>query len=105
MPNPYRDGYEPFPKAVRMAALAVAGGQCQACGRDDLPLEVDHWTPQSAGGSSEQDNAIVLCKSCHQLKSKAESAAGSRQYHAKRVERRAEHTRYVEQHPNNPRSQ
>jgi 5-methylcytosine-specific restriction endonuclease McrA len=95
MPRPYRDGYEPFPYPVRMAALRAAGGVCALCQRDGLPLEVDHHIPQSAGGTSDLTNAVVLCHDCHAIKSEAERRAASTT--------RTRHTsRYVEPHPNRP---
>ncbi|WP_280454124.1 HNH endonuclease [Nocardia brasiliensis] len=59
---------------------------CQKCGRSGW--EVDHITPISAGGTDEDSNLCVLCRSCHQAKTQAEAAAG-----------RAKHSRNREPEP------
>lgn len=104
MSNPYRRDYQPFPQSVRRAALKRAAGRCQLCGRDDVPLQVDHVIPQAAGGPSTLDNAAALCGDCHAVKSAGERAAGIRAAQPARAARHASMTRYIESHPNRPDS-
>jgi 5-methylcytosine-specific restriction endonuclease McrA len=100
MSRPYRPEYQPFPQAVKRAALRRAGRQCEACGSSGVPLEVDHAIPQGQGGPSTLENAAVLCRECHGAKTAAEQLQGVRRAAGERGVRRAEHTRYVEPHPN-----
>ncbi|WP_425561243.1 HNH endonuclease [Microbacterium deminutum] len=86
---------------MKRRALAAADGRCQQCGRDELPVQVDHRVPDSAGGPNTIDNAVVLCVVCHANKSNAEKRDGT----ARRTERRRTMVRNVEAHPNAPRPQ
>ncbi len=60
-----------FPQKVKRAALKAAGYKCQQCGATDR-LEVDHVTPLQCGGEPTIGNAQVLCRRCHQAKTKQE---------------------------------
>lgn len=42
-----------------------AGYRCQACGADDVILELHHRLAVSEGGRDHPDNMMVLCPSCH----------------------------------------
>lgn len=46
-------------------------GQCQNCG--SLGKDVDHDVPLWAGGSDDDENKRVLCRTCHDAKSKVET--------------------------------
>jgi 5-methylcytosine-specific restriction endonuclease McrA len=48
----------------KAAALREAGGRCELC-KAEWHLTYHHIIARAAGGLSEQDNIIVLCKSCH----------------------------------------
>lgn len=39
--------------------------RCLSCGRNDVPLTVDHIVPVSLGGSNDISNLQPLCKSCN----------------------------------------
>jgi len=41
------------------------GNRCVECGRNDLPLHVDHIWPLSKGGPNFMWNLRTLCESCH----------------------------------------
>lgn len=51
---------------LRAKVLEKFGEKCTFCGvkNDDAPLEIAHLTPISAGGSSSEDNLILLCPIC-----------------------------------------
>ena len=53
-------------KLKSLEAKERAGWRCQACGREDLPLEVHHNSHRRLGCEREQD-LIVLCEECHEL--------------------------------------
>lgn len=44
---------------------AKYGNHCLACGRDDVPLTVDHVIPLSQGGANDISNLQPLCLSCN----------------------------------------
>jgi 5-methylcytosine-specific restriction protein A len=61
-------------QAIREAAWVAAGGRCQSC---DTPVhprdyELDHITPLYMGGRETDDNRQVLCKRCHEEKTKVD---------------------------------
>jgi 5-methylcytosine-specific restriction endonuclease McrA len=43
--------------------------KCLCCGRDDVPMSLDHVIPRSLGGADTIDNVQPLCKSCNSKKS------------------------------------
>jgi HNH endonuclease len=43
-------------------------GRCNACGRRDDNLTLDHIVPSSRGGSSRRDNIQALCSTCNSKK-------------------------------------
>ena len=49
---------------------------CKAMGRLTPASEVDHEIPLGQGGTYDDSNAQPLCKSCHQIKTKAEAQGG-----------------------------
>lgn len=57
---------------------------CRSClargvinaGTKGAPLEVDHITPRSQGGSDDDSNLQSLCKPCHSAKTLAEQRMG-----------------------------
>lgn len=54
---------------------------CRLCleqGRTEASTRVDHIVPLSQGGSDDRGNKQGLCKACHDAKTAAESAEGSR---------------------------
>jgi 5-methylcytosine-specific restriction enzyme A len=50
---------------------------CEAAGRIEAALEVDHRTPLHLGGSEDGTNLQGLCLACHLAKSAAEATARS----------------------------
>lgn len=56
-------GYE-----VREYLLEKFNRTCVYCGAKDVPLEVEHITPKSRGGSNRISNLTLACTSCNQRK-------------------------------------
>lgn len=57
-------GYE-----IREYLLEKWGRQCAYCDAKNTPLQVDHITPRSRGGSNRIDNLTLACSSCNLKKS------------------------------------
>ena len=53
-------GYE-----IREYLLDKWGRKCVYCGKDNLPLEVEHIIPKSRGGSSRVSNLTISCRKCN----------------------------------------
>ncbi|MDA0574506.1 HNH endonuclease [Burkholderia gladioli] len=45
------------------------GERCPICGATDVPLEIHHIIPRSAGGADEEANLILMCANCNRLTS------------------------------------
>lgn len=56
-------GYE-----VRGYLLEKFGHKCIYCGATDTPLEIEHITPKSRGGSNRISNLTLACTECNQRK-------------------------------------
>jgi len=56
-------GYE-----VREYLLEKWGHKCAYCGAKDLPLEIEHITPKTRGGSNRVTNLSLACHACNQKK-------------------------------------
>ena len=56
-------GYE-----VREYLLEKFGRKCAYCGREGIPLEVDHVVPKSRGGTDRVSNLTLACRECNQAK-------------------------------------
>ena len=41
---------------------------CAYCGKTNIPLEIEHITPKSRGGSSRVSNLTIACRECNQAK-------------------------------------
>jgi hypothetical protein len=50
---------------VRDRVVKRAGGRCEECGTERPNLQVHHIVPVSAWGRDDEDNLLVLCKTCH----------------------------------------
>lgn len=55
-------------KRLREVVLERDGYQCRECRETGSPLDVDHITPLSQGGTNELSNLQTLCRSCHEEK-------------------------------------
>lgn len=58
-------GYE-----VREYLLEKYNRKCCYCGKTDIPLEIEHITPKSRGGSNRVSNLCLACRSCNERKGK-----------------------------------
>jgi hypothetical protein len=56
-------GYE-----VRNYLLEKWGRKCAYCGKDGVPLEIEHITPRARGGSNRVSNLTLACHDCNQAK-------------------------------------
>lgn len=56
-------GYE-----VREYLLEKWGRKCAYCGAENVPLEIEHITPKSRGGSNRVSNLTLACVPCNQRK-------------------------------------
>lgn len=56
-------GYE-----VREYLLEKWGRRCAYCGTEQVPLEVEHIVPRSAGSSDRVSNLTLACRTCNQNK-------------------------------------
>lgn len=56
-------GYE-----VREYLLEKYGRKCIYCGAEGVPLEIEHITPRSRGGSNRISNLGIACHACNQKK-------------------------------------
>jgi 5-methylcytosine-specific restriction endonuclease McrA len=56
-------GYE-----VREYLLEKWQRQCAYCGKQDVPLEVEHIQPKSSGGSNRMSNLTLACRPCNEKK-------------------------------------
>ena len=71
--NPEIDGIEYargtlFGYEVREYLLEKWGRKCAYCNAENVPLQIDHITAQSRGGSNRIDNLTLACSSCNQKK-------------------------------------
>ncbi len=53
---------------AREYLLEKWGRKCAYCGAIDIPLEIEHITPKSRGGSNRVSNLTVACHACNQRK-------------------------------------
>ena len=74
----------PFPSIVRLSVyiripykkiilsrkniLRRDGHRCQYCGRNDVPLTVDHIVPKARGGEDAWENLVCACIECNNKK-------------------------------------
>ncbi|MHA1731286.1 MAG: HNH endonuclease [Promethearchaeota archaeon] len=65
-------------------------GQCSYCGREGVPLTIEHILPRSRGGPDSPDNAVLVCRSCNSRK------GGKRLYEWYGLDRRDDVPRVVE---------
>ncbi|MEY1087287.1 HNH endonuclease [Morganella morganii] len=61
------DDYVPLSNTIRERIKNRDGEKCNYCGSTS-DLQIDHITPVSKGGNSNDENLQVLCKSCNLLK-------------------------------------
>ena len=56
-------GYE-----IREYLLEKFGRKCCYCGKENIPLEIEHIIPKSRGGTNRVDNLCLSCRECNQKK-------------------------------------
>jgi 5-methylcytosine-specific restriction endonuclease McrA len=73
MQNPEISGVEYqqgtlFGYDLREYLLEKWGRKCAYCGKENVPLEIDHIHPRSKGGSDRVSNLTLACRPCNQRK-------------------------------------
>lgn len=60
----------PFRRAIlsRKNIIQRDGRRCAYCGRNDIPLTVDHIIPKAKGGTDSWDNLVCACFVCNNKK-------------------------------------
>lgn len=58
-----------LPAVLRWLVWHRDSGVCKLCGAHDVPVELDHVIPWSAGGADHSTNLRVLCVPCNQQRS------------------------------------
>lgn len=53
---------------VKEYLLEKWGRRCAYCGRENLPLEVEHVVPKSRGGTDRVSNLVMSCRQCNDEK-------------------------------------
>lgn len=53
---------------VSWAVFRRDGYACRYCGRDDVPLTVDHVDPWELGGATVEANLVSACRRCNKLR-------------------------------------
>ena len=61
---------DPVSGSLRYEVLKRSGGRCELCGvsHEEVRLDVDHIVPRSKGGSNDESNLQVLCRTCNSQK-------------------------------------
>ncbi len=61
---------DPVSGSLRYEVLKRSGGRCKLCGvsHEEVRLDVDHIVPRSKGGSNDESNLQVLCRTCNSQK-------------------------------------
>ena len=77
-----------FPAKVKVAAFERAADHCEGCGARLLPgrFHYDHTIPDALGGEPTLENCAVLCRSCHDPKTRERDVPQIAK--AKRVQRK-----------------
>lgn len=63
----YQQG-ELFGYEVREYLLEKWNRKCAYCAKSNIPLEIEHITPKSRGGSNRISNLTIACRNCNQKK-------------------------------------
>lgn len=84
------DGYKPYrwqyqksnrlDENIRKAVIIRDNNKCALCGKGNCALEAHHITPRRENGSNTPANLITLCKKCHEIISKDETAYTEKLY-------------------------
>lgn len=54
--------------AIKSALIERDGDFCSICGTSGVPLQLDHVTLRSAGGTNNLDNYTLVCQTCNVIK-------------------------------------
>jgi len=67
-----------IPNAIKLQILKKYDGKCAACGSGEH-VEFDHIVPISKGGTGDESNIQLLCRSCNRIKRNRLSESGQEQ--------------------------
>ena len=59
--------------------------RCRYCGKDDVPLTVDHLVLWEDGGPSSQENLVAACRKCNKARGRTQYAEWLRSDYYRRV--------------------
>ncbi|MDR7257809.1 hypothetical protein J2X47_001989 [Sphingomonas sp. BE270] len=62
------DARKPLSRSTRQRIIERDGEICAYCARRADPLEIDHIHPFSRGGTDDDENLTVACRTCNQAK-------------------------------------
>jgi 5-methylcytosine-specific restriction endonuclease McrA len=85
----------PFKRIVlsRKNVLRRDGHRCQYCGRNDVPLTVDHVQPKAHGGDESWENLVAACVRCNNRK--GDRTPGEAEMHLRRRPIRPNHVMFL----------
>lgn len=73
-----KNGRKHFNQDERKEILLIGNSQCNQCKKCiKKHFEIDHIMPLAQGGSNDIENLQILCKGCHQEKTRNEHEAGA----------------------------
>ena len=72
-------------QSISWAVYRRDGYACRYCGRDDVPLTVDHLVLWEEGGPSIEENLLSACKKCNRTRGNTPYAEWLAHKHYKRV--------------------
>jgi hypothetical protein len=80
-----RKGQRSVEQAISWRVYKRDQYNCRYCGRDDVPLTVDHLVTWESGGPSTEDNLVAACRKCNRTRGEMPYAEWLESPHYKKV--------------------